>query len=264
MDIDILEYKEPTEELTAFEKANQNVNADNNKVNETKNEPAFQALLQKSDKNQTANQIEPNVNTEEDATKRKLIKIYLREFPNETKEYKSKNPDKLTGDELEELKTNVIRSVNTVSSLDTLADNSILVLNAYEYLMADIFPVPGISNSLGNNPAFKSNVKKILLKYMGASLDREMSPELSLLGLIFQSSLMCNTMSSMTKEIQSKPTITKSVKQCEISPKEVNNIPPQLNKANCDDQGLTAFVKANQNEVKAQESFGEEPNFDDL
>lgn len=217
--------------------------------NEVKSEPS----LTQNDKSITSiNRIDTKAFVKADKHEvMKLIKIYLKEFPEETKEWtkKAKDMDSLDDTQLEELKINVIRSVNSVSSLDTIADNSVLVLNLYEYLMEPIFPVPGISASLGKNPAFKGTVKKILLKYLGTSLYTEMSPEFSLVAMVFQSSILCNAVA----DVNSKKIQAKNEEVCESV---VKNVPPAFPER---------LSKGRREEnQRAEEISHTEDNFDDL
>lgn len=127
-----------------------------------------------------------------------IIQLYIAEFPDKLKKYKSKNLDKMSDEDLIELKSTIHKEAISTNSLSMLTENSGKMLLLYEHLMCDYVGVnvKGVSN-IANSEEYKACVKALLLKHMGDSLISSVEPEYQLLYMIVCGSVMAHANNEM-------------------------------------------------------------------
>jgi hypothetical protein len=125
--------------------------------------------------------------------KKLLIDLYLREFPEKLKKYKTRKTDKATDDELDSLIKELQTEVNSTSNIGMVTESAVYALQLYEYIMAEYVGVnvTGVS-AIANTPEFQETLKATLLKYVGGSLISVCEPEMKLIYLLLTASFVTN------------------------------------------------------------------------
>jgi hypothetical protein len=134
----------------------------------------------------------------ERAKKVKLLELYCMEFPDELAQYKNKNWNKCSDNELIEYKKIFDKSVTSSNSLNWAVTGSQQALRIYEMLgnLAGL-QIQGISE-LGKQEEWVKNIKAICLKYMDGGI-KFVEPEHQILFLLVQQTLTLHYINTSPK-----------------------------------------------------------------
>lgn len=141
-----------------------------------------------------------------------ILKLYVKEFPDKLKEYKNHKYDKMSDNELLELKEQFQYDVSSSSNVSFACEAAKKGLYMYEMIGCEVgLNIRGISN-LSQNPEFNDCIKAICLKWISEPITC-IQPENKLALMLFTNSLMLHQINSENDKKELPPSI-------------VNNVPP--------------------------------------
>jgi hypothetical protein len=127
-----------------------------------------------------------------------LLHLYIAEFPDKLKSYKTKNFYKMDAEKLLEMKEIFKKEINTSTNITMAAEASVKMIELYEFVCCNFgMNIKGVSK-IRQTDEYKQTVKSILLKYFDNSLVNCVEPEYKLTYLIISNSLICHQINAMS------------------------------------------------------------------